>query len=179
MTIETLATQGRTKVHTGLAGIETAKLKQIRNQNLRMCFNRLEETHFRREFVARIHGKTFINDAASRSANATWYTLESTEGNIIWITDTHNPAEEYQKITTILKSKVRMIICLGKNTETVHRRLTPYVSNIIDADNMTAAVNAALYNNIEEASVVFSPSCDNGVETETLGKAFQAEVYEL
>ena len=83
MTIETLAKQGRT--HTGLAGIDTARLKAIRNASLRACFNRLEDTRYRLEFVARIQGREYINDAAARSINSTWYSLESMTGGIIWI----------------------------------------------------------------------------------------------
>lgn len=179
MTIEILAKQGREQIHTGLAGIETSKLKQIRNQNLRACFNRMEEMRYHREFVARIHGKNFINDAASRTTNATWYTLESTEGNIIWIANSSDKTEDYSKIATTLKNKVRMIICVGNQSENFYKSLSSYVSNIQSADTLETAVNMALYNNIEEANVVFSPSCNDGIASDQLGKAFQLEVNEL
>ena len=85
MTIETLARQGRTDLHNGLASIDTAKLKKIRNAALRDCFSRLDEMRFRREFVARIHNKNFINDSASRNVNSAWYSLESADGPVVWI----------------------------------------------------------------------------------------------
>jgi len=69
MTIETLAKQGRDRIHTGLAGIDTQRLKAMRNASLRDCFKRLEETRYRMEFVARVRGREYINDAASRSIN--------------------------------------------------------------------------------------------------------------
>ena len=49
MIIETLAVQGRDRIHTGLAGIDIQRLKAMRNASLRACFNRLEETSYRME----------------------------------------------------------------------------------------------------------------------------------
>ena len=72
MTIETLVKEGRERTHIGLAGIDTQRLKAIRNASLRACFNRMEETRYRLEFVARIRGREYINDAASRTINSTW-----------------------------------------------------------------------------------------------------------
>ena len=68
---ESLATQGRERVHTGLAGIDSARLKKLRNTNLRECFNLIDEMRHKLEFVARIRGISFIDDAASRSPLST------------------------------------------------------------------------------------------------------------
>ena len=76
MTIDTLVKEGRERTHIGLAGIDTQRLKAIRNASLRACFNRMEETRYRLEFVARVRGRVYINDAAARSVNSTWYSLE-------------------------------------------------------------------------------------------------------
>ncbi|MBR5028338.1 MAG: hypothetical protein IKX51_03855, partial [Bacteroidales bacterium] len=73
MTIESLAKQGREKIYTGLAGIDTVKLKKLRNEALRQSFSSLNEMKYKLEFVARINGMEFINDASSRTPNATWY----------------------------------------------------------------------------------------------------------
>ena len=85
MSIEILAKQGRDRVYGGLAAIDSSKSRQMRDNALRSCFTRLDEVSYRMEFVARIHGLEFINDAAARSVNATWYALERLEGGIVWI----------------------------------------------------------------------------------------------
>ena len=74
---ETLTTQGREKVHTGLAGIDSEKLKKLRSSHLRACFNLIDEMRHKLEFVARIKGISFVDDAASRSTLSTWYALET------------------------------------------------------------------------------------------------------
>ena len=54
---ESLATQGRERVHTGLAGIDSARLKKLRNTNLRECFNLIDEMRHKLEFVAVYNAK--------------------------------------------------------------------------------------------------------------------------
>ena len=85
MSIELLAKQGRDRIHGGLAAVDSSRLRQMRDQTIRTCFSRFEEADFRLEYVARIHGIEFVNDAAARSVNATWYALQRIEGDIVWI----------------------------------------------------------------------------------------------
>ena len=54
MTIETLVKEGQERTHIGLAGIDIQRLKAMRNASLRACFNRMEDTSYRLEFVARV-----------------------------------------------------------------------------------------------------------------------------
>ena len=82
---ESLATQGRETIHSGLAGIDSSKLKKLRSNHLRDCFNLIDEMRHKLEFVARIKGISFIDDAASRNAMSTWYALETIEGRAVWI----------------------------------------------------------------------------------------------
>ena len=61
MSIQQLATQGRERTYSGLAAIDTARLRQMRDSAIRNCFLRFEETTSRIEHVATIHGKEYIN----------------------------------------------------------------------------------------------------------------------
>ena len=112
MTIETLAKQGTS--HTGLAGIDTARLKSMRNASLRACFNRIEDTRYRLEFVGRILGREYINDAGARTVNATWYVLETLQGGIIWIVSGTEQKTDYGKLVPAALRKVRMMLVLGQ-----------------------------------------------------------------
>lgn len=177
MTIETLARQGRTQTHTGLAGIDSAKLKKMRNEALRQCFGRLEEMRCRREFVARIQGRTFVNDAASRAVNATWYTLESSEGAVVWIAQGGKAEGDYERLMDAVSAKVRLIVCLGDDAELkeVFGTRVP----VVRATDMGEAVRTAFYNSPEVATVIYSPAASNGREAEENGRVFRMEVNEL
>lgn len=179
MTIETLAKQGTETHHKGLASIENTKLKQMRNNGLRSCFVRMDEMRYRREFVAKIHGKTFINDAAARTSNATWYTIDSAEGDLIWIANGGGKSEEYEIIKNSARNKIQALYCLGGNSASLHEAFDGIIPYIEEVDSLRTAVNKALYNDLENATVIFSPARDNGLSSEVQGTEFTYEVNEL
>lgn len=179
MSIELLANQGRDRVHGGLAAVDSSKLRQMRDNALRSCFTRLEETSYRMEYVARIHGKEFINDAAGRSVNATWYALENTEGSIIWIAFGGADDADYTRLRPIALRKVRMLICVGNDNQHLHDAFKDVVSDIRDVESIGAAVHCACYSMVENAKVLFSPATRGGLSVETAGRIFRHEVNEL
>ena len=179
MNIELLATQGRDRIHGGLAAIDSTKLRQMRDNSLRSCFKRLEETNFRMEYVARIHEKEFINDAAARTVNATWYALENTEGSIIWIAFGGDNEADYSRLHSIALRKVRMLICVGSDNHNLHQAFQDAISDIRDVESIGAAVHCACYSMLENAKVLFSPATRYGLSDETAGRIFRHEVNEL
>lgn len=179
MSIETLAKQGREQVHTGLAGIDAAKLKTLRNASLKACFNHFDELQYRLEFVARIHDTEFINDAASRNPNATWYSLDRTEGPIVWIANGTDSTVSYKNSVELARQKVKMLICVGQNSQNLHKAFDGVVPNIIEVSNICEAVHKAFYSDIEVKKVLFSPSVESSSSMNQQGEAFTREVNEL
>ncbi|MBQ3787688.1 MAG: hypothetical protein II849_02640 [Bacteroidales bacterium] len=179
MTIETLAKQGRDRIHTGLAGIDTQRLKAMRNASLRACFNRLEETRYRMEFVARVCGREYINDAASRSVNATWYSLESIPGGIIWIADAPQKDADYGRLVPSALRKVRMLLVVGDNSKCMRKTFAGVIPIIEDCPSIADALQKAYRYEAEDVKVLFSPACDNGTDVEEEGEVFRHEVNEL
>lgn len=178
MSIESLAKQGRETVHTGLAGIDSSKLRCLRSEQMRSCFSRLDEMPYRMEFVARIRGTEFVNDAASRSVNATWYALDSNEGKLVWIVNGDDPEADYSKLENLVQEKVTMIIAVGNDTSRIHEAFEGYAP-IMDARNIGEAVHLAFYRNIEATKVMFSPAGDNGKDPSEEGARFTVEVNEV
>ena len=179
MSIETLAKQGHDRIYTGLAGVDSARLKKMRNEGLRNCFRHLDETRYRMEFVASIQGKMFINDAASHNTNATWFTLENTKGSIIWITEGSANPTDYSKIVAPALRKVRMMLCVGGHSEQLRETFTGIIPTIYDVKTIGEAVNKAFYSNLENATILYSPATENGTPYSAQGEAFRYEVNEL
>ena len=179
MSIETLAKQGRDRVYGGLAAIDSARLRQMRNETLRSCFRRFDESSYRMEYVARIHGKEFVNDAAARSINATWYTLENTEGSIIWIATGDNNRIDYSPLRSVALRKVRMLYCVGSDNRHLHESFKGIIPSIVDVDTIGSAVHQACYNSLERVKVIYSPASDDFLTTEQAGEVFRHEVNEL
>lgn len=179
MTIETLAKQGRDRIHTGLAGIDTQRLKAMRNASLRACFNRLEDTRYKLEFVARVRGREYINDAASRSINSTWYALESTQGGLIWIADAPKADADYSRLVPPALRKVRMLLIVGGDSERMRKSFSGIIPTIEACPSMATALQKAYRYESDDVKVLYSPACNNGDATEELGETFRHEVNEL
>ena len=180
MTIETLAKQGRDRVHTGLAGIDVQRLKSMRDAGLRSCFNRLEDTRYRLEFVARVRGREYINDAASRTINATWYSLESLRGGLIWIADANDQNADYTRLVPPALRKVRMLLLVGDVEDRMHQTFKGIIPSIVRCGSLNEALQQAYrYESEDEVKVLYSPACYNGYSTQHQGEAFRHEVNEL
>ncbi len=178
MNFDTLTKPQTERAHSNLANVETAKLKQMRSAGLRNCFQHINETRFRMEFVAKIHDKEFINDAMARNVNATWYALESTKGDIIWIAN-NGELNEPEKLRRAAEGKVRMLISLGGLNPSTHEMFSDIIPVIEEASTMHSALTKALYSDIEKAKVLFSPAVANNVPAEVQGEEFRHEVNEL
>ena len=179
MSIELLATQGRDRIYGGLAAIDTSRLRHMGNEALRNCFVRFDEADSRLEYVARIHGIEFINDAAARSVNATWYALQRTEGTVIWIAFGGDSQADYARLRSLALRKVRMLVCVGSDNRHLHEAFDDVVPTVVDAESIGAAVHAACYSGIEGAKVLFSPATRQGLSDETAAILFRREVNEL
>ena len=179
MSIELLANQGRDRIYGGLAAVDSSKLRHMRNVGLRSCFTRMDEAAYRMEFVARIYGKTFINDAAARSVNATWYALENTEGNIIWVALGGDNNADYSSIRQLVLRKVHMLICVGEDNTALKTAFQDLVPVLKEVGNLSAAVHCACYATLENAKVLFSPATAEGMTDEQIGRMFSHEVNEL
>ncbi|MBR1784393.1 MAG: hypothetical protein IJ760_03020 [Bacteroidales bacterium] len=179
MTIETLVHNGFQKSSTGLAGIDVQKLKEMRNEGLRSCFNHLDDTRYRMEFVARVRGREYINDAASRTINSTWYTLESLQGGLVWIVDACPMPGDYSRLVPPALRKVRMLIVVGKG-DVMHSTFEGIIPCIEHVDTMAQALHLAYrYESDNEVKVIYSPACHNGKPTNEQGELFRTEVGEL
>lgn len=178
MAIDTLTMMGHDKIYTGLAGIDTARLKSIRNASLRACFNRPFESRHKMEFVARILGREYIDDAASRTINATWYTLERMQGGIVWIACGSEVDADYSRLVPTALRKVRMLLVLGPDAR-LKRTFSGIIPTIHSCASMAEALHAAYLYEAVDVKVVFSPACDDGIPAGEWGERFCREVNEL
>ncbi len=178
MTIDTLSTIGLKDTPSTLAGLDTTRLKAMRNRALSACFKRMEDIPGRMEFVASIRGREYYNDAASRNVMATWYTLESLQGGLIWITCGTTEKVDYSYLQPIVLRKVRLILVLG-NADNIIKTFEPMGTKILKCSDMADAMDKAYHYVSEDVRVVFSPATSSVATSESLGDYFRLEVNEL
>jgi UDP-N-acetylmuramoylalanine--D-glutamate ligase len=165
--------------HDSLADINVAKLKQLRNNQMRDCFRLLDESHFRMELVAKIRDTEFINDAAARNVNATWYTLHNINGPVVWIALSGAKGTNYTMLQEIAGKKVKELICVGNDTAQMTEQFEDRIPVIDTAFTIEEAVHKAFYNQLNVQKVLFSPAIDCGTINEQIGVRFNNEVNEL
>lgn len=179
MSIEQLATQGRDRLHGGLASVDTALLRHMRDKALRSCFRRLEETSHRMEHVATIHHKEYINDAAARSVNATLYTLQRIAGPVVWIAFGGDAAADYSVLQPVALRKVGKLICVGDDCHALHRAFGSLLPDVVDVPDIATAVAVASRSVADDVRVILSPATAVGEPTEIVARQYIHQVNEL
>lgn len=179
MQLSTANYQSSSAGHPGLAGIDTQRLKAMRNAALRDCFSRLEESRYRMETVARVRGREYINDAAARTVGATWYALESLQGGLVWIADAPRAEADYSRLVPPAMRKVRMLLILGGDSECMRKAFSGVVPVIEACPSMADALQRAYRYEADDVKVLYSPACDNGRPIDEDGNDFCHEVNEL
>lgn len=179
MTIETLARTGFVDYHAGLAGIDTRRLRAMRNEALRATFRRMEDTAGRMEYIISIRGRQYYNDAASRNVSATWFAIEELQGGIVWITCGIPEQVDYSRLLPVVQRKVRVIYVLGP-ADGVRSAFSTVVPNIVECHSMADALKRAYYYDAPDVKVLFSPATSDPQQpTSSLYESFINEVHEL
>jgi len=182
MTLEQLALQGKHNTYNSMAAGVAARLMDIRKDTLKQCFSDFHNIAHRLEYVSSVHGIKFINDSKATNINSTWYALEYYNKSIVWIVGGVDKGNDYSKLATLVKNKVKAIVCLGINNRPIHKAFGDLVEIIIDTQSSSEAVTTA-YNIAKKGdTVLLSPACssfDLFKNYEDRGNQFKTAVKEL
>ena len=138
----------------------------------------------RLEFVAEIEGIRFYNDSKATSVDATLKALEAfanDPGRVVLILGGRGKKAPYAPLASLLKTKVRKLILLGEDAETIATELGD-LAPVERAGDMKDVV-ARSFKAAEKGDVVLlAPACasfDMFESFEHRGKVFKREVAEL
>ncbi|MDR0970420.1 MAG: hypothetical protein LBM67_07785 [Lentimicrobiaceae bacterium] len=159
MNIEELALQGKRNITNSMAAGVTSKLVGIRNENLKKSLSDFTGLSHRLEYVANVHGVSYINDSKATSVNATWYALESMNKPVVWIAGGVDNGNDYSELKPLVAKKVCAIICLGIDNEKLHEEFDDLIMHIVDANSMEEAVLLASEIAQHGDTVLLSPAC--------------------
>ena len=159
MSIYDLAIKGKHNQYNSMAAGISARIAGVRKEKLRELFMGFTGLEHRLEYVATIRGVEFINDSKATNVNSVWYALESMKKPTILILGGQDKGNDYSEITSLVKEKVKVIICLGKDNTPIHEAFSSIVDTIVDTNSATEAVHAA-YSFAENGDVVLlAPAC--------------------
>nr|WP_242696041.1 UDP-N-acetylmuramoyl-L-alanine--D-glutamate ligase [Pedobacter sp. SYSU D00873] len=182
MSINDLALQGKHNIYNSMASGILAKALELRNESIRESMGNFQNIEHRLEHVARIAGIDFINDSKATNVNSTWYALESMNSDVVLILGGVDKGNDYSMLLDLVRSKVKAIVCLGKDNKRIHDAFEDEVEVIVNTFSAEEAVQIAYHLAKKGDTVLLSPACasfDLFRNYEDRGNQFKDAVREL
>ncbi|TWR29305.1 UDP-N-acetylmuramoyl-L-alanine--D-glutamate ligase [Mucilaginibacter pallidiroseus] len=182
MSINELALQGKHNIYNSMASGIVAKVLELRNETMRESMGNFRNIEHRLEFVAKISGISFINDSKATNVNSTWYALESMTSDVVLILGGVDKGNDYSMLRSLVKQKVKAIVCLGKDNKRIHDAFEDDVEIIVNTASASEAAQVAYHLAEKGDTVLLSPACasfDLFKNYEDRGQQFKDAVKEL
>ena len=150
--------------------------------SIRESLKTFKNAPHRLEFVTTINQVDFYNDSKATNVEAAKYALESFTNNLVWIAGGVDKGNDYNQIMELVNSKVKALVCLGKDNQKLRDAFHEHIINILETDNINTAVSSALEYADAHDVVLLSPACasfDLFNNYEDRGDQFRDAVLEL
>lgn len=177
---------GLHNLYNSMAAGLSASLLNIKDEKIRVALEDFEAVEHRLEYVATIDGVRYVNDSKATNVNSTWYALESMTEPTILILGGKDKGNDYTEIESLVKEKVKAIVCMGKDNTKLLDFFKGKVPKIVSTDSMERAVDACRNIAQEGETVLLSPCCasfdlfksyeDRGVQFKEVVKRIAGEV---
>lgn len=182
MSIYDLALQGKHNTCNSMAAAIVGKVSGIRNEFIRECLSDFRGVEHRLEKYITVHGIEFINDSKATNINSAWYALESMIKPVVWIVGGIDKGNDYSELMELVKTKVKAIVCLGKDNTKIVNTFSGVIPNIVETQSMDHAIKSAYFLSEPGDVVLLSPACasfDLFDNYEDRGRKFKEAVRNL
>lgn len=182
METEYIALEGKHNMKNAMAASSVAKLMQIRNATIRESLSNFQGVEHRLEKVLKIQNVQYINDSKATNVNATFFALDSMNVPTVWIVGGVDKGNDYNELMSLVREKVKAIICLGVDNQKIINAFGNVVDIMVEVNNMNDAVKTAQRLTEKGDAVLLSPACasfDLFENYEDRGKQFKQAVHNL
>lgn len=182
MDTEYIALEGKHNMKNAMAATSVAKLMQIRKSTIRESLSNFQGVEHRLEKVLKIQNIQYINDSKATNVNATFFALDSMNTPTVWIVGGVDKGNDYNELMSLVREKVKAIICLGVDNKKIINVFGNVVDMMIEVDNMSDAVKMAQRLSEKGDTVLLSPACasfDLFESYEDRGRQFKQAVKNL
>lgn len=182
MPTSNLTLEGKHNIKNAMAAATVAHLLKIRKETIRDSLECFQGAEHRLEYVLKINKVQYINDSKATNINATYFALESMNNPTVWIVGGVDKGNDYSALFPFINEKVKAIICLGKDNNSLFEIFEPMVDVIVETQFMSEAVKIAYNIAIGGDNVLLSPACasfDLFEDYEDRGHQFKAAVRKL
>ncbi|MBE0392763.1 UDP-N-acetylmuramoyl-L-alanine--D-glutamate ligase [Flavobacterium sp. PL002] len=182
METETIALEGKHNMKNAMAATSVAKLMQIRKATIRESLSNFQGVEHRLENVLKIQNVQYINDSKATNVNATFFALDSMNAPTVWIVGGVDKGNDYNELMSLVREKVKAIVCLGVDNKKIIEAFGNVVDIMIEVSNMSDAVKMAQRLTEKGDAVLLSPACasfDLFENYEDRGNQFKQAVQNL
>jgi UDP-N-acetylmuramoylalanine--D-glutamate ligase len=182
METEYIALEGKHNMKNAMAATSVAKLMQIRNATIRESLSNFQGVEHRLEKVLKIQNVQYINDSKATNVNATFFALDSMNVPTVWIVGGVDKGNDYNELMSLVREKVKAIICLGVDNRKIIDVFGNVVDIMVEVTNMNDAVRMAQRLTEKGDAVLLSPACasfDLFLNYEDRGEQFKQAVRNL
>jgi UDP-N-acetylmuramoylalanine--D-glutamate ligase len=183
-TMETanIALEGKHNLKNAMAATSVAKLMNIRKAVIRESLSNFQGVEHRLEKVLKIQNVQYINDSKATNVNATFFALDSMTVPTIWIVGGVDKGNDYTDLMSLVREKVKGIICLGVDNKKIIDAFGDVVDIMVEVGSMQDAVKTASRMAEKGDAVLLSPACasfDLFENYEDRGRQFKVAVQNL
>jgi len=153
-------------------------------ESMRETIKRFNPVEHRLEFVAEIDGVKFYNDSKATSVDATLKALEAfakEQGKVVLILGGRGKKAPYAPLIDLIRTKVRQLVLIGEDSETIASELGDYAS-VERASDMRDAVAKSFAAAKPGDVILLAPACasfDMFDSFEHRGKVFKQEISDF
>ena len=158
METEYIALEGKHNMKNAMAASSVAKLMQIRNATIRESLSNFQGVEHRLEKVLKIQNVQYINDSKATNVNATFFALDSMNVPTVWIVGGVDKGNDYNELMSLVREKVKAIICLGIDNRKIIEAFGNVVDIMVEVNNMNDAVKTAQRLTEKGDAVLLSPA---------------------
>ena len=136
--LKELALGGKHNVYNSMAAALAAKASGIDNEVIRKSLKTFQPIEHRLEPVLSIKNVLYINDSKATNIDAAWYALECQTRPVVWIVGGTDKGNDFSFHNSLVKEKVKAIVCLGVDNKKIHAAF----EGIVGAENMVDTLSA-------------------------------------
>lgn len=176
--------RGLHNVENVLASMAAGLAAGVDPDSMRETVAAFKGVEHRIEFVDEINGVRFYNDSKATSVDATLKALEALsedEGKTVLILGGRGKNAPYEPLAGLIESSVQTLVLIGEDADNIASQLNGS-AEIVRADSMSAAVEAAFDAAETGDAVLLAPACasfDMFDSFEERGRVFKAAVESL
>ena len=182
METESIALEGKHNMKNAMAATSVAKLMQIRKSTIRESMSNFQGVEHRLEKVLKIQNVQYINDSKATNVNATFFALDRMNRTTVWIVGGVDKGNDYNELMSLVREKVKAIICLGVDNKKIIEAFGNVVDVMVEVNTMNDAVRMGQRLTEKGDTVLLSPACasfDLFENYEDRGNQFKQAVYNL